>query len=168
MRLSHSIAVLLIPVLAGVSGCSSGNPMAPAKVSGRISYAGKPIKAGTMRFHTPNGTPYDAQISLDGTYTAVDIPEGDLVVTVETESINPNRDPSAGAKKNADTERRMKSMGMSRQSGPGANDAGGTRTASDASSNYMKIPEKYNSPFTSPLKVTLSRGRQTRDIDLTD
>ena len=160
---------MIVLALVGVaSGCSSGNPMAPAKISGKISYAGKPIKAGTMKFHTTTGTPYDAQISTDGTYSAVDLPVGEMIVTVETESINPNRDLTAGARKNADTEKRMKNMNSSMQRGPGSNDAGGAATQSTASANYIKIPDKYSNPKTSPITITLEKGRQVHNFDLTD
>ena len=31
---------------------------------------------------------------------------------------------------------------------------------------YLKIPEKYSNPKTSPLTVTLKSGRQVHNIDL--
>ncbi len=149
------------------AGCSSGNALAPAKVSGRISYAGKPLKAGSLRFFTAAGTPYDGQISPDGTYSAVDLPVGEAIIVVETESINPKRDPMAGARKTADSERRMKSMAMNQQRAPGG-DAGAAPATSTAAENYVKIPEKYNNPKTSPLTITLEKGRQVHNIELTD
>jgi hypothetical protein len=168
MSLPRLLAIASIAFLVPIGGCSSGNPMAPAKVSGRISYGGKPLKAGNLKFHTTTGVPYDGQISPDGTYTAIDLPEGEAIITVETESINPNRNPMAGVRKTADNERRMKAMSTTRQQAPGGADAGGAASVSDASANYVKIPEKYNNPKTSPLSITLSKGRQVFNIELTD
>ncbi len=139
-----------------IVGCS-GNKMAPAKVSGSVSYNGKPLKAGTMKFVTPEGIEYPAQISPDGTYTATDIPEGELVVVVETETINPGNKNTAQGK---DAERRNK---VSTQQPPS-----GYSSAPSPAENYMKIPEKYNNSKTSPLAVTLSKGRQVQNIELVD
>ncbi len=168
MTLSRKLFLTLGLTVLVAGGCSSGNPMAPAKVSGRISYAGTPIKAGSLRFHMTGGSPYDAQISPDGTYSAVDLPIGEAVITVETESVNPNRDRMAGVRKTADVDRRMKSMTTNQQRAPGGDTAGGAPAASDATANYLKIPSKYNNPKTSPLTITLEKGRQVHNIDLTD
>ena len=146
-----SVASLLLT--SGLLGCSGGDKQAPATVSGSLSYNGQPVKAGTMQFHTADGVPYSAQIAPDGTYTATDLPTGEMVVTVETESINPNK----AAPKGGDAARRMKMQVQ--QPAPG------TTTAGDL---YVKIPRKYADPKSSPLKVTLERGRQTYDFTLTD
>ena len=150
-KLRLLIATSLIVALVG---CST-NKSAPAKVSGSIAYKGQPIKAGTMQFHTPDGTAYDAQISPDGTYAATDIPEGEMVVTVETESINPDKKAATGK----DAEKRGKMM----QSPPGG--VGGAPTPTQ---HYIKIPSKYANSKTSPLTVTLTAGRQVQNFDLTD
>jgi hypothetical protein len=167
MPLSRLLLLALFAILLPIAGCSSGNPMAPAKVSGRISYGGKPLKAGNLRFHTPSGVPYDGQISPDGTYTAIDLPIGEAIITIETESINPSRNPMAGARQTADSDRRMKSMSTNQQRAPGG-DTNAPPAASDATANYMKIPDKYNNPRTSPLTITLDKGRQVYNIELTD
>ena len=43
----------LLPAVA-LLGCS-GDKLAPAKVSGNITYNGQPLKAGTLQFHTKEG-----------------------------------------------------------------------------------------------------------------
>lgn len=135
-------------------GCGK-SASAPAKVSGSLAYKGQPIKAGSMAFHAPDGVAYAAQISSDGTYSAEGLPEGELVVTVSTEHLNPAKKPGAGASK--DTERRMKMM-QSREQPQGA--------AAPPEEPYLKIPEKYSNAKTSPLTVTLKSGRQVHNIDL--
>lgn len=134
-------------------GCSPANKATPAQVSGSLSYKGEPIKGGTMAFHTSEGTAYAAQVSQDGTYVAHDLPEGDLTVTVNTESLKPA--PGTGK----DAAKRMKMSAQ--QPPPGV----ASTTPADV---YVKIPEKYASPKTSPLKATLKAGRQTQNFDLID
>ncbi len=140
---------------AGALGCSKANPNAPAKVSGTLTYKGQPIKAGTLAFHTPEGVSYSGQISPDGTYSGTDLPTGELIVTVETEHLNPSK--KAGG---AEMERRMKMMGQQK---PPAG-----MPTSTPEEYYIKIPSKYANPKTSPLTVTLSPGRQVKNLELTD
>lgn len=108
-----------------------------------------------MAFHTPEGTAYTAQIGEDGTYSATDLPEGELVVTVDTEFLNPARKSGAGTGK--DAERRMKMMQGRMQEAP---------AGSEKPLPYLKIDGKYGNPKTSPVTVTLKSGRQVHNIEL--
>jgi hypothetical protein len=146
----------VFPLAVILLGCAP-NPQAPAKVSGSLTYKGQPIKGGSMKFYGADGVGYDAQISDDGTYTANDIPEGELVVVVETESINPGK---KGAPPIRDQDKRSK---MQQQQPPPDRAPPPTATAA-----YTKIPEKYSNRNTSPLTVQVKRGRQVINIDLTD
>jgi hypothetical protein len=137
-------------------GCSK-NSQAPARLSGSVTYKGQPLKAGTMQLHAPDGVAYNAQIGEDGTYIATDIPEGELVITVETESFNPTK-KAAGGK---DAEKRLKAQ---QPPPPGRGSGGGT--PADLSEHYVKIPEKYSNPKTSPLTVTVKSGRQVHNVAL--
>jgi hypothetical protein len=160
MTLSRILSGPLLVAVAAALGCSSsGNPNAPARVSGKLTYNNQPIKAGNMLLHTPDGVAYPAQISPDGTYSATDVPTGELVVTIDTEPLSPK-----STKKGAQEESmRMKQMQGMEQRRPAGADPGADPTA-----NYIKIPAKYASPKTSPVKVTLSAGKQSKDINLTD
>jgi hypothetical protein len=142
----------LLPAFS-FAGCS-GDKIAPAKVSGNITYNGQPLKAGILQFHTKQGDTYiayDGRISLDGTYSATDLPEGELIVTVTTEHLNPGR---KGPTKSKEYDRRM-----SAQQQPEA-------TAVPQEEPYTKIPDKYSKPNTSPLSVTLKGGRNLKDLEL--
>ena len=108
-----------------------------------------------MRFHTKEGVAYDAQISNDGTYSATDIPEGELVITVETESISPAKKAPRGA----EAAKRAKANLV--QPPPA-----GMAPAADLSSYYVKIPSEYANPNTSPLSVTVKSGRQVHNVEL--
>jgi hypothetical protein len=140
-------------LLVVASGCPT-NSLAPARVSGSVSYKGQPIKAGAIAFHSPDGIAYPAQLASDGTYTATDLPTGDLVITVETESVNKSAQPQGG-----DAKRRQ---GMQQQQPP---DGGAAPNKAEV---YTKIPSKYANPKTSPLTVTLAAGRKVHNIELTD
>src|SRR5262249_50745425 len=124
-------------------GCADNNPNAPARISGSLTYKGQPIKAGTMAFHTPDGVSYKANLSPDGTYSATDIPVGELVATVETESINAKK--TAGGANAAAYQR----AGAGQQQPPPG-------VAAAPVGEYIKIPGKYANPKTSPLTVKIS------------
>jgi hypothetical protein len=142
----------LVPAVA-LLGCSRSDKLVPAKVSGNITYNGQPIKAGNINFFTTDGVAYPGVISSDGTYSASDLPEGDFVVTVETEHLNPARKVVATGK---DYDRRMKTQQQQRQD-----------SAPPPAEPYIKIPEKYAKSNTSTLSVSLTRGRQVKDLELT-
>ena len=157
IKTRHFPLALLI-IASATLGCSKPS-QAPARISGSLSYKGQPIKAGTMAFHTPEGVAYGAKINEDGTYSATDIPEGELVVTVDTEFLNPAK--KAGSTGSKDAAKYMKMGGMQPPpSGPGA--------AAEPKSFYTQIPQKYSNAKTSPLTVTTTKGRQVHNIELTD
>jgi hypothetical protein len=141
---------------SAIVGCSSNNPNAAGSVSGRLSYNGTPIKGGSMVFHTKDGGSYPASIKDDGTYFANDIPEGEFVVTIDTEGINPAKKAGKSGK---DYEKRM---AVGQQPPPSG------MAAPDLSQYYIKIPEKYNNPRTSTVTITVKAGRNVHDIDLKD
>lgn len=160
----------LLLSLGFIAGCSSGKS-APAKLSGVVTYKGAPVTGGVLAFHSKDGV-YPATLSPDGTYSAVDLPTGEMVVTVDTEVLNPN----------------IKQQTYSGQgSGPGAmygGAAGGPSPApkgakqelspvpegaqQSSSSTYVKIPRNYADKDKSPLKVNVERGSQTINLELKD
>jgi len=110
-----------------------------------------------MAFHSKDAGIYTCAIKSDGTYAAADLPTGELRVTIETESLKPTTMPTYGAG----------------QGGPGGK--GGSQlspvpeSASGAGKqSYVKIPARYADPKKSPLTVTLAKGSQSQDFELTD
>ena len=94
-RLSGA-TLLLVAAGALVLGCKSENPNAPGRVSGKVTYNGQPVTGGTVTFHSKkDGAKIPVSISSDGRYSAFDIPDGEMDVTVETESLNPDREAAA-------------------------------------------------------------------------
>src|SRR4051812_14883480 len=87
--MSYRLALVVALALGLVAGCVK-NRQAPAKVSGSVTYKGNPVPAGNIAFHSDKGT-YRASLGEDGTYEIADVPIGELVVTVETGSYDPNK-----------------------------------------------------------------------------
>lgn len=152
---------LALPLLVVVvSGCTDS--ASPGSVSGKITYKGEVVSSGSLTFHTEKGGIFTYPLK-DGTYSGSDLPTGEYVVTVESESANPNpsrpkrAEPGAAGKgdPSADYQKKMQEMGKA-PSGP-ANPG-----------PYVKIPAKYAEKKTSPLKVNVTKGKNSNDFDLTD
>jgi hypothetical protein len=133
-------------------GCGSNNPNAPASVSGEVTYKGSPVRGGTVTFHSQDAGSYKVMIHPDGTYSGTDLPAGEMLATIETESAKTIADKSAYG----DYENYKLSPPPD-----------GRKTTS-TSGQYVEIPEKYANKNRSGLKVTLTSGRQTHNFDLTE
>ena len=142
-----------LPVLlAVVLGCSQRNPNAPATVTGSVSYKGEPLTAGSVSFHLKDGANFSAGITSDGTYTAAQVPAGEAVITVETESANTNRPQMTyGGARGKDKMMTSKPRDMPTVQG-----------------KYRPIPRNYADPAKSPLKETIKPGKQTINIEVKD
>ncbi|MFO0850647.1 MAG: carboxypeptidase-like regulatory domain-containing protein [Gemmataceae bacterium] len=160
-RIVAAAAFVSCVTLLGCGG--GGNPNASARVSGSLSYNGKPIKGAMVQFHSASGTAYEATVSSDGTYQAIDIAPGEMVVTVDTESLNPAK--KGGASRDPKAELRMKMEASNSRRGDAPSSAA---SEPPPSALYVKIPAKYNNAKTSPLTITLKPGRQVHNIELTD
>jgi hypothetical protein len=151
---------LALPLfLIVVSGCKTSS--SPARVSGTVTYKGETVPTGSVTFHTEQGAIFSYPL-VDGTYSGSDLPTGEMVVTVETESANPEgtkgRTYGGGKAKGGDPSdyaEKMKQMG---KVPAGAANKG----------PYVPIPKKYSDKNTSPLKVTLTKGNNKLDFPLED
>jgi hypothetical protein len=146
-----------------LTGCSSSkNTSAPASVSGKVLYNNQPLKGGTVVFHAKEGKgSYRSALDDNGTYAITDLPVGEMVVTVETESVNPKKKTQGygggkGAKVDSEYAAAMAKMG------------GPAKGAAAPTGEYRRIPDKYNNPKTSPLSMTLESGRNVKEWTLTD
>ena len=167
IRFFPLVSVLLVLVFA----CSSRTNQ--SSVSGTVMYNGQPVTGGTIHFHSikPDdgkpGADFHRVINPDGTYEITDLPAEEMMVAVETESINP-----AGGTGGMD-ETKMKGktgytkpgviMGpdmlkmMKNNNVPQTGQVWGT---------YVKIPKKYMNAETSGLRVTLKKGKNNYDPQL--
>ncbi|MFO0841224.1 MAG: carboxypeptidase-like regulatory domain-containing protein [Gemmataceae bacterium] len=151
------LGLLVLPLLGLLLGCGPKNRFAPAQIRGVVKYKGEPLPGGNITFHSADKGSYSGPIEKGGTYSIQDVPEGEMAVTVETESVNPNlKVKNPGGKKGDKLhEERMAYEGKS----------GRGKMPPEA---YRQIPEKYNSTKTSGLKATVTAGKQTKDFDLAD
>lgn len=141
----------IVAMFSVLGGCGPGsNPNAPATISGKVTYKGAPVSGGTLYFHA-EGIVYPTSIDNDGTYLGRDFPVGDMVVTVDTETVNPARKGTSYDPQAAKMEEYKPPEGV---------------TVTTAT--YVKIPAKYADKTKSGLKVTITPGKQVKDIELTD
>jgi hypothetical protein len=154
-----------------VIGCKGSSN--PSRVSGKVTYNGNPVTGGTITFIPAAGLEeakgtgggfYQTRIKPDGTYERSEMPAGEFIVTVETESMN--ADASAKQGKGGFDPNQMGQMNqmeeMMKKKGAVPADAGKSGGA------YVKIPAKYAEKSTTPLKTTLESGKNTYSPDLTD
>lgn len=138
--------------LALAFGCSSkGNPNAPAKVSGEVTYKGQKLPSGSVTFHPTKGAPIRAPIGADGGYSATDLPAEDMQVTIETDSAKPPVDPT----------KQGYGGGRQMRMSPGPKDKSAAPQAT-----YVKIPDKYGNKNRSGLTAKLVPGHNTVNFDL--
>ena len=166
--------ILALPLMLVIaSGCSSSK--SGSSVQGTVTYNGQKVTAGTVTFHRTGGADKDSEqkgtyafvIQPDGTYKGSSLPKEEMVVTVETETANPEHQkqkgpaygPPAGQGMSMKEQQDMYKKKMAEQGAPVDAAQGGT---------YTKIPEKYSDPKQSPLRKKFSGGKETFNIELTD
>jgi hypothetical protein len=153
MTLKGGLVLALPLCLVLAIGCDKANPHAPASVTGKVTYKGNPVTAGTVTFNPNSEGPFSsASLNEDGTYTINEAPAGDFTVTVDTESFNPDRKKATYGPGGA---------GAGATSPPPA----GVKTATPTG-KYVKIPKKYSDPKASPLTAKLGAGKQTVNFPL--
>jgi len=168
--MTRKVCLPLLVLLVVVVGCKSGNPNAPASVSGQVIYKGEKLTAGTVSFHSKDKGIYAAVIGADGTFRAVDIPVGDMQVTVDTEMANPEKEKKAAEYKGGGgggpKYGKAGGGGVSKKAAPLSPRPDG---ASSAEGKYVKIPSKYSDPAKSGLTAKITAGKNDGlEFKLTD
>jgi len=157
MKRTGQVLLALPLFLAVALGCNTSQT--PALVQGKVTYNGSPVSAGTIIFHSEAGGIYSRPLMASG-YSLSDLPEGSMVVTIETESANPapKKDQGYVGRANPTDEytKRMEQMGKRPE------------VAQTTGGDYVKIPAKYADKAKSPLRVTVTKGTNTFDFDLKD
>lgn len=169
--------VLLFLLSLGLTlGCGS-KKSAPAQLSGKVTYKGAAVTGGTLAFHSDAGA-YTAVINADGTYTVTDLPEGEVVVTVDTEDMNPERKIPEYNEKSGGALGTKYGKSAQPPAPPQGSPPGG-KTKQESSpvpegapkaevGQYVKIPRTYSDKTKSSLKVTLQAGKQQHNFELKD
>jgi hypothetical protein len=149
MFFKNRLTLLVSLFLVLAAGCDKGNPNAPTKISGEITYKGKLVTGGNIQFHSATST-YSGTISPEGTYSLTDIPAGEMTVTIETDSVKPRKEVKYGA-----------DSGQKYRTSPAPKDF-----SPKAAGAWVDIPKKYGNKNRSGLKLTLTAGSQTKNWDL--
>lgn len=125
-----------LPAVVFLSGC--GEPT--TRVSGKVSYRGKPLPSGTITFFcSDNKVVRSCQIGADGSYAIEKVPVGMAKISVST----PPPPPALSAE--------VAKMAPSGGSTP---------------PKPISIPINYNDPEKSGLTYQVPKGDQPHDIDL--
>ena len=166
---------LLLASCMLILGCSNENKEFPAQVSGKVTYKGAAVTGGIITLYTAEGSPIQAPISNNGTYLFPNLPIGQMTVTIDTDSVNPEsmkkeeykggKGPGGGAAgmykmKSAPMPTLKKGQENSKSPVPE-----GTQVNEAV---FVKIPAKYKAKGTSGLSMELKAGKQTKDFELND
>jgi hypothetical protein len=133
------ILALALPVLTIGCGGASGPVM--GKVSGKVTYQGKPLTQGTVSFvsNDPNGANANSVIGPDGSYSLQTTNPSDGAVVGEYRVIVSDIDP---------------------------NSVNTPAPGEPVKKAQRIIPEKYEKPETSGLTRKVEKGSNTIDIAL--
>ena len=143
------ISLALLATLS-FTGCeTSKGPRAMEK--GKVTFNKQPVRSGTVTFFAADGRHGSGQINDDGSYEVGDAPIGEATITVTV----PDRPMGPGAMVMPTTPAGMK-MPPEMDPGKGAGPSG----------KVTPIPDKYKKLESSPLKYTVQRGDQEKDIEL--
>ncbi len=155
--------------ILGSAGCSK-NPDRAAKISGKVTKNGSPITAGTISFTIADHGCVTVGIRSDGTYEVPELPIGEAVVTIETESANPDRKQEYKGGQGGSEQKKMygKKAGIAQEHDTPAEMSPKPPGAKAAQGTYTQIPARYADPAQSKLSVTLKSGTNKKDFDLTD
>ena len=183
-----SVCILMISAMFLV-GCGSGPRTASANLSGKVLLNGEPVTGGTLAFHTADSGAYSAQIDEQGNYRAVDLPVGEVTVTVDNHYLDPSiksqtysgqgagRPGGAASSKMGNNP--MAAMYGKTMSGAGGGPAPaykgkGVTIAPPPEGativkggTYVPIPSIYQKQETSTIKITLVSGDNQKNIELT-
>jgi hypothetical protein len=139
------------------AGCSR-----TGKVSGKVTYKGQTLKAGTVQFFPEGkGGDYSSPIKEDGSYSISKIPPGPAKIAVVSSTTNPlaGMPPMArgpGAKGMKQAEEQMKK----------SKEGGGTGASPFEAKQGVSVPAMYGDPEKSGLKVDVTSGSQPFDIKI--
>jgi hypothetical protein len=144
---------LLTALLLVAAGCGSSS----GRVSGKLTYKNNPLRGGTVTFQGvgQNGWAKTSSIAEDGSYSIDDVPKGPAQISVETQTVKPNRVGQAMAAQ----------MTKGQNVPPEVLKSSPFGQAMQAE-QYVAIPPKYSKPETSGLNYEVKGGKQQHDINL--
>jgi hypothetical protein len=126
------IRLLAAALLAGTCGCAG-----KATVSGKVTYRGRPVVAGSVIILSADSTARSGVIEPDGSYTVPGVRPGEVKIGVIS------RDPA-------------KARPIRRDGKKGAAEKAG----------WFPLPREFENPETAGLRCTVGPGRVQHDIEL--
>jgi hypothetical protein len=159
---------LLLPLTVG---CGGGK----GTVSGTVTLDGQPLPVGNIAFIPSQGPGASGRIE-DGKYSVANVPTGPVTVTVETISIKQEIDaytkappsvPRIGtANVSPEMLAKMPENARAQIEKQQKQAAERASKAKELQAKYRAVPEKYSKPESSGLTITVKRGSNTFDIQL--
>jgi hypothetical protein len=170
-------ATLLVVTLMTLSGCGPGNGLNLARVSGKVTYMGQPVKDGTVFFKPDeskgtDGPPAVGSITSDGTYILSTETAGDGVIVgqhkIGITGVEPAADSDA-----PEIDPTKDAAGFMQAKAKAATQAARGRVKKDVGTFIDKggkkyryvVPEKYSRPDESGITVKVD-GSQTINFDI--
>ena len=134
----------LLPLVALAALCGCGRT---AKITGKVTYQGRPVVYGSVIFLSADKTVRSCAIEPDGSYSIEGVPTGEVKVGVA--SPNPSRGRSA-TRRRKPIEAGRKETGSQ---GPGVE-------------GWFPLPNVYELPGSPELTFVVGSGHVSHDIDL--
>ena len=134
----------LVPLVALVVLCGCGRT---AKITGKVTYQGRPVVYGSVIFLSADKTVRSCAIEPDGSYTIEGVPTGEVKVGVA--SPDPSRGRSAT--------RRRKPVEAGRKE---------TGSQGPAVEGWFPLPAAYALPGSPELTFVVDSGHVSHDINL--
>lgn len=137
MNRSITSVALAAGLVLVATGCGGGRDT--ATVTGRVTYKGQPLTAGSVAIHVAGRRPATGPINPDGTYRVEQAPVGEAKVAVQT----PRPAPATKA-------------------------APGPVPGGAAPVRVVPIPDRFADADRTTLSAVVRSGGQQHDIDIRD
>ena len=178
-RCRSGILLAFFSVTLVVCGCAGKSDSDRVQLTGKVSYKGSPVTGGDINFHPMplgKGTPTNLKIGADGTLNITGVDPGEYKVVINTDPVKAQGSGPAPAELGKGTkDGQPQKGGMPKDmvppkdvatGGPGGANIDQSKTG--VQPVYVAIPAKYKAVNTTPLTITLSKGKQVKDFELVD
>jgi hypothetical protein len=174
----RGFVALVVTSLVPVIGCSSGNGLTLAKVSGKVTYKGQPVQHGLVSFMPDQekgtiGPPAVGALSPDGSYVLSTETSGDgaivgshkvAIVGVETQPVSDDVAPDPTTNSEAYLEAKAKAAAIARASVSAGRKQADLFTDKSGQRFRYVVPKKLSSPGESGIIAKVERGSNKLNI----
>lgn len=168
------LPLAIFAMTLAVYGCTGKGDSDRVQLTAKVSYKGNPVTGGDVILHPMNkSTPTNLKIGADGILTITGVDPGDYKMVINTDSVKAAGSgpaPSQPGKGSSDTVKAPPS-GMPQPPKDLAGAGSGPKIESSNTSKqpvFVAIPAKYKAVNTTPLTITLVKGKQEKDFELVD